>query len=73
MSATKHLPIRIAQHDLDRIDELAARHHMNRSQYIRAVATGQLPAQRSEAMERIHSLEEQVNRLNEAVFAGNGW
>ena len=62
--------IRIPEEDLAEIDRRAAARHMNRSEYMIACALGRDYAWtlEDEAQERMASIEERLDRVEEATF-----
>lgn len=62
----RHISLRVRQDDLARIDQLAEQHHQDRTAYMVTMALGEIPAAKTEAIERIEALEADVQRLQRA-------
>jgi hypothetical protein len=67
VQASHRVAIRVAVSDLERIDELAARHGLNSSQYLICAGLGELrdPAAHEQ---RLEAIEERLERLERAQF-----
>ena len=64
----RHLALRVAESDLERIDELAAVHKLTRTEYLIRAALGEL-ADPIEIDARLEALDERVQRLESWAFA----